>query len=383
MLNISAKRLNTPVRTDNIQRNRGPNRTDRASRSASVSNASADFEADLEKDHAFVEAAFGSSSDPDDQGGGNEHKFEDFLNRLVANAEALDSSGDSREIDEQSDKATEMVLHASQAARQSGGVGRLNQKTLAGILRQVSGGSSQRGLMIMKAMLKKTSTDSSLKDAGIDEESLLDYAAENEAGITAAVNVSDALSKAPKQASESADRILNLYEQSVVSSQGVLQTFQRLGKSEGIGKISDWKKFLTEAVASDLSTQRSSTDKNKLQLILQELKGFRLFNTLVAGLERVGKYITQANETKLSEEKSSNVLQTTLDYIEQPIREFPTVQSWVSHKDTQNQILFFQGYRNLLKSMPDDAYVNPEQKNNSLVGLQKKIDDLTYAEDYE
>ena len=71
-----------------------------------------------------------------------------------------------------------------------------------------------------------------------------------------------------------------------------------------------------------------------------------------------------------------------MDYIEQPIREFTTVQSWVSNKDTQNQILFFQGYRNLLKSMPDDSFVNPEQKNNSLVDLQKKIDDLTYAEDY-
>jgi hypothetical protein len=97
----------------------------------------------------------------------------------------------------------------------------------------------------------------------------------------------------------------------------------------------------------------------------------------------VGKYIAPANQAKLTEEKSAQVLQTTLDYIEQPIREFPTVQSWVSQKDTQNQILFFQGYRNLLKSMPEDAYVNVEQKNNSLVSLQKKIDDLTYAEDFE
>jgi type III secretion system TyeA family effector delivery regulator len=55
----------------------------------------------------------------------------------------------------------------------------------------------------------------------------------------------------------------------------------------------------------------------------------------------------------------------------------------VGHKDLQSQILFFQGYRNLLKAMPDDSYVNVEQKNNSLVSLQKKIDDLTYAEDFE
>jgi hypothetical protein len=379
MLNISAKQINPNLRADGLQRARATGNTGRPERSAKASSASADFGAEVVEDAEFMSAVEGARDDSDSP----EDRFEDFLKHLVDEADSVTDPEEAQEITEQAGEAVAFVRKAMALAKQKSGSSQLSQKELEEIMRQVSGGSSQRGLAILKVLVEKSNTDIELKEAGISPEALLDYAAENEKGLTAAVNVSDALSSAPSHASESADRILNLYEQSVVSSQGVLQTFQRLGKTEGIGKISDWKKFLTEAVASDLSSQRSSTDKNKLQLILQELKGFRLFNTLVSGLERVGKFIAQGNETKLSDEKSSQVLQTTLDYIEQPIREFPTVQSWVSHKDTQNQILFFQGYRNLLKSMPDDSFVNPEQKTNSLVGLQKKIDDLTYAEDYE
>ena len=379
MLNISTKDQNVGFQAEGLQRSRESARSDKGERAARVSSASADFGAEVVEDQEFTSAIESSRNEADS----HEDKFEDYLKRLVSEADGVTDPQEAREISEQADKATELVKRAIAQSRQKNGSPHLSQKEIEEILRQVSGGSSQRGLQILKVLIEKAPQNAPLQEAGIGAESLLDYAAENEAGISAAINISAALSHAPSQASESADRILNLYEQSVISSQGVLQTFQRLGKNEGIGKISEWKKFLTEAVASDLSSQHASTDKNKLQLILQELKGFRLFNTLVGGLERVGKFIAPANETKLAEEKSAQVLQTTLDYIEQPIREFPTVQSWVSHKDTQNQILFFQGYRNLLKSMPDDAYVNVEQKNNSLVSLQKKIDDLTYAEDFE
>jgi hypothetical protein len=378
MLNISAKQINPNLRADGLQRTRNIGGPERGERSAKVSSSSADFGAEVVEDQEFMSAVESARDEAETP----EEKLEDYLKKLVSGADAVITPEEAQDIAEDTDKSVELIKKAMVHAKQNRGSGKLSEKELEEILRQAGGGSSQHGLQVFKKLVEKAKTDPQLQEAGINEGALMDYAAENEAGITAAINVSEALSKAPTQASQSADRILNLYEQSVVSSQGVLQTFQRLGKSEGIGKISDWKKFLTEAVASDLSSQRSSTDKNKLQLILQELKGFRLFNTLVAGLERVGKFIA-GNEPKLSDEKSAQVLQTTLDYIEQPIREFPTVQSWVSHKDTQNQILFFQGYRNLLKSMPDDSFVNPEQKTNSLVGLQKKIDDLTYAEDYE
>ena len=379
MLNISAKQINPNLHADGLQRTRNKGGPDRGERSAKINSSAADFGAEVVEDQEFMSAVESSRDDADTP----EEKLEDYVKHLISAVDAVLEPEEVAELTQQVGETIEHVKKALSHTKKHDGSSKLSQEEIEELIREVTGGSTHQGLQIFKMLVEKADQDPQLKAAGFDEAALMDYAAKNEAGLTAALNIHEALTKAPSQASESADRILNLYEQSVVSSQGVLQTFQRLGKTEGIGKISDWKKFLTEAVASDLSSQRSSTDKNKLQLILQELKGFRLFNTLVAGLERVGKFIAANNEPNLSEERSAQVLQTTLDYIEQPIREFPTVQSWVSHKDTQNQILFFQGYRNLLKSMPDDSFVNPEQKTNSLVSLQKKIDDLTYAEDYE
>ena len=295
MLNISANQANINFRANDLQQSQWLGRTERGDKSATVSSDSVNFGAEVVEDQEFMSALELNKSDADSP----EDKFEDYLKRIITGADAVITPEEAQEMAEDVEKTIELIKKEMVQASQNGGSSSLGQKELEEIIRQVSGGSSQQGLKMMKILVEKAANDPQFQESGIGPHSLMDYAAENEAVLTAARNIADSLSSAPSKASESADRILNLYEQSVVSSQGVLQTFQRLGKSEGIGKISDWKKFLTEAVASDLTAQRSSSDKNKLQLILQELKGFRLFNTMVEGLERVEKFIAPAAEQRL------------------------------------------------------------------------------------
>ena len=332
----------------------------------------AEILAELAEELGFIEAEDWGTVESKEA---EEAEFSDFLEELIEQAEQIQEPDAAAEIEDQSEEALAQLRTLFREKDF------LERRHVDDALRGATGGSTHQGLLVLKNIVDKAEKDPSIKALGISRETLLEYAETHVDGLTAAVNIADILEKAPTQASDSAAHILDLYEQSVVSSQSVLQTFQRLGRSEGIGKISEWKTFLTEAVAADLSSQHSSQDKNKLQLVLQELKGFRLFNTLTSGLEKLDRYIAPPPEKKLSEAEASKVLQTTLDYIEQPIKEFLTVQSWVGGKDTQNQILFFQGYRNLLKAIPEDAYVSGEQKANSLVSLQKKIDDLTYSEE--
>ena len=92
-----------------------------------------------------------------------------------------------------------------------------------------------------------------------------------------------------------------------------------------------------------------------LLLILLELKGFRTFNTLTQGLEKLAKAMPKGQGPE-----AAKLMQTTLDYVEQPLREFPKFESMAQGLKLQNQILFFQGFRNLLKSIPDDAFASPE-----------------------
>lgn len=296
-----------------------------------------------------------------------EESFRDLIDELIR--ESLQAQSDQPEQNRQDAQAMRARLIQMQL---SGGPSR----QLDDLLRRYTGGSSQKGLAIMAELARMAQTDPELRRLGFSDEAVQAYALAHESGLVAALNIADALGAAPGAAQGSAQRILGLYEDSIASSHSVLQTFQSLGQSEGIQTIAEWRNFLTEAVAADLAKQTSSSEKVQLELILTELKGFRTFNTLTQGLERLTKFLPRQGGPD-----PATLMQSTLNYVEQPLREFPRVESWVADNPTAKQILFFQGFRNLLKSLPDDAYASIDQKAGLLVPPQKRIDDLTFSED--
>lgn len=330
-----------------------------------ISNDPALMMAEMAEELGFLRAEAMAGSDEVE--GDQEDAFEDLISQLIR--ESLQAqSGQPEQHRQDADAARDRLIQMQLAGAPS--------QQLDDLLRRYSGGSSQKGLAIMAELVRMAQTDPELGRLGFTQQALADYALAHEAGLVAALNIADALELAPAGAQDSASRILGLYEEAIATSQSVLQTFQSLGKSEGISTITQWRGFLTEAVAADLSKQSSGGEKVHLQLILQELKGFRTFNTLAQGLERLGKYLP-----KQGGPDAATLMQSTLDYVEQPVREFPKVESWVSSSPVGQQILFFQNFRNLLKAVPDDAYASPEQKSGLLVSPQKRIDDLTFTED--
>jgi hypothetical protein len=309
-----------------------------------------------------------------------------------------ENSGGSDEIEDDKDKAfddlveeliRQSIREAQKAERpdEKDQVSRLKEQVireglrgrpdvaLDDALRQYTGGSAQRGLAMLSQLVEMAASDPELKRLGFDQTTLVDYAVARESGLNAALNLAAVLTDEERALPDTAERMLSTYENSIASSRSVLQTFQRLGQAEGINSVTDWSTFLTEAVAADLSKQTSSTEKAHLQLILMELKGFRTFNTLTQGLERISK-IMPADMAP----SPSRLLQSTLNFIEQPLREMPGFEDMSRGLQLQDQIIFFQGFRNLLKSIPEDAFVSPEQKVGTLVPLQKRVDDLTWSE---
>jgi hypothetical protein len=338
---------------------RGP---ERARSDAVIVSDPAEMMANMAEELGFMLAeALGGA---DEVEGDADEAFEDLVSQLIR--ESLKAQGGSAEQNRQDAKALRDQL-VQQSIRGGG-------QPLEEALRKFTGGSPQKALALMAELAELAKTDPELQRLGFGRPAVEDYALQHEAGLTAAINIAGVLqSSAPP---DSAQRILGLYEDSIASSQSVLQTFQRLGQSEGIGSVSDWRKFLTEAVAADLAKQTSGGEKVQLQLILLELKGFRTFNTLSQGLDKLAKMMPKGQGPE-----AARLMQSTLDYIEQPLREFPGFEALTRNLPLQRQILFFQGFRNLLKSIPDDAFASPEQKAGTLVPLQKRVDDLTWSED--
>lgn len=322
--------------------------------------------ADMAEELGFInaEAAGGADEVEEDQ----DAAFDDLISELIRKSmQALQKAqpvGDKEELQALRDQIV-----------RAGTQGRPGQ-ALDEALRRFSGGSSQKGLALMAGLAEMAKTDPDLQRLGFGSRATEEYAVAHEAGLTAALNIAGVLAEASPDVPDTAQRMLSMYEDSIAASQSVLQTFQKLGQSEGIATVSDWRKFLTEAVAADLAKQTSGGEKAQLQLILQELKGFRTFNTLTQGLEKLAKVMPKGQGPA-----PAQLMQSTLNYIEQPLREMPGFESMARDLPLPKQILFFQGFRNLLKSIPDDAFASPEQKAGTLVPLQKRVDDLTWTEE--
>jgi len=331
-----------------------------------IANDPAAMMAEMAEELGFIVAENSGGSDEieDDK----DTAFDDLVEELIRQSvKEAQKTGRPDEKDQLS-RLKEQVIREGLRGRPDG--------ALDDVLRQYTGGSAQRGLAMLSQLVEMATSDPELQRLGFDQTTLVDYAIARESGLNAALNLATVLTDQDRALPDTAERMLSTYENSIASSQSVLQTFQRLGQAEGIDSVTDWSTFLTEAIAADLSKQTSSTEKAHLQLILMELKGFRTFNTLTQGLERISN-IMSADKAP----KPSHLLQSTLNFIEQPLREMPGFEDMSRGLQLQDQILFFQGFRNLLKSIPDDAYVSPEQKAGTLVPLQKKVDDLTWSED--
>ncbi len=322
--------------------------------------------ADMAEELGFInaEAAGGADETEEEQ----DAAFDDLISELIRKSmEAVQKAQATGDKDEPQ-AVRDQIVRASTRGRPG--------QALDDALRQFTGGSSQKGLAIVAQLAEMAKTDPELQRLGFSTRALEDYAVAHEAGLTAALNIASVLAEAAAVVPDTAQRMLGMYEDSIAASQSVLQTFQRLGQSEGIGTVNDWRKFLTEAVAADLAKQSSGGEKVQLQLILQELKGFRTFNTLTQGLDKLAKVMPKGQGPE-----PARLMQSTLNYIEQPLREMPGFESMASDLSLQKQILFFQGFRNLLKSIPDDAFASPEQKAGALVPLQKRVDELTWTEE--
>lgn len=315
--------------------------------------------ADLAEELGFLSAE--KTADEIDEA--EDEKYASFREFLIVKAiEAVDGE-DSADL-EQDVKSALTKLRERQPR---------NFEDLYSILGDVAGGSAKQ-LAVLESVLQ--TEEGKVLLAGL-ENPLQQFAKDHESGLVASINVHDVLANSPNIASSEAERILDLYEGTIIGAKSVLQVFQKIGQQEGQEKVANWRDYLTEAVASDLKGQPSGAEREKLQVLLTELKGFRIFNTLASGLEDVtARYFTPNS----IEVESGQFVQQTLDYVEQPIREYSKIQSLGNQLVPDRAVLFFQDYRSLLKSLPDYAYVSEQQKAQLLVPLQQTIDDITYSE---
>lgn len=168
--------------------------------------------------------------------------------------------------------------------------------------------------------------------------------------------------------------LAGVYEEVVTTTQSVMQALGVLAKRVGVQHINTWNQFLTQASVADLNAINVGSDRIHLMVILQELKSFKILNTFLASLEKL-------KERFLATQEMDTLVSNSFDYIEQPISTLAIIEKWCSASSTQEQILFFQAYKQVYSKLVDEAYKSEDQKQDAITVLQQRIDELVYNEE--
>ena len=239
------------------------------------------------------------------------------------------------------------------------------------LFKRFTKGSSAYALDVLAALSELAKEDKELRDLGYGEESLFHFAKTYEHELLASLHIKEEVQKHVLLGADGAF-LKGLYEEAIVQTSSVLQALRQLGTGGGMNNVVHWRTFLNNATAADLGALDVGADKAHLAHVLTELKGLRIFNMLAAALKVL--------EEKRLKRAQAELFQESLDYIEEPYKVLPNFERWMHACVTEEQILFFQDYRNIYNSIPEDAYVDSEQKLNSKRVLQEKIDTLIYSE---
>jgi type III secretion system TyeA family effector delivery regulator len=235
--------------------------------------------------------------------------------------------------------------------------------------RRFSKGSSAYELALIDAIATIDSTE------GLNhftEQFLYYYLRTHQQELQAFLNIQKALDAHQGQAP--VEELAGIYEHIFVHSQSLLQALKGITEKLGVKDLATWLPFLRQSATLDLISLSWGADKNQLMHVLQELKSFKILNTFVAMLEEI-------EAKRFKGKKVDNYLLSSFEYIEQPLVMLPSIEKWVSACMTEEQILFFQSYRQVFKQLPEEAFKDNEQQRNALTILQNKTDELIYNEE--
>jgi len=251
-----------------------------------------------------------------------------------------------------------------------------DHKRLRQMIRRTTKGSTGYELDLFAALCGLADDgDEDLRNLGYGEEALLDFASEHEQLLLASKHIHQEVLQ-HVALGEDGSALKALYEEAIVKTTSVVAALRELARQGGEKTITLQRAFLNNAVASDLASVDMGGEKVHLEILLRELKGLRIYNALTHNLASLQEKRLPAATTTAPD----HVFLQTLEYVDNPYGVLPQFEQWVSSALPDDQILFFQDYRNIYHNIPTEAYTNEEQKINSKRVIQDKIDQLIYSQ---
>lgn len=198
--------------------------------------------------------------------------------------------------------------------------------------------------------------------------------------IQAGINTIALARRTAKETGMSTEHLQANYQKMVGSYEAILPALSQLANSEGIEAFEAGAGFVNRAAARDLAAARPSVAPARLQRILAEFQGVKVFNTLrewVDGsLQRFAAIIPKSKDFS-----RRGFFTRVLSFLVGPEKFRPLIAEPMAGLNAQDKVLLLQDLRQAIRTLPNWLFASGgQEKERILYPVQKEIDHLVFEE---
>ena len=221
------------------------------------------------------------------------------------------------------------------------------------------------------------------------EAALAGLLAEHGDEIRAGINVSEAALEAARSGLGSPQDLRDSYRDAVLDYGGLPQTLAALREKYPPEKLPEAIHFMLKALGNDLAASGSSIDKARLNAILEDMYRLKLMagmiersNTLMQRTLPPGSAGDQRQLARRGADLLGEVLALQENKWINPEQIAP-LPAKMGIRDTARQINFLNGFKELVRSMPEKAFADGEQAERMKDAVQLCLDEAIDREEEE
>ena len=203
-------------------------------------------------------------------------------------------------------------------------------------------------------------------------EALNEYIRQNDKKIAAGFNTIDLAKEFSSSLSSPAEKLQTSYQNIIGDYSSIMPVLLEMFQEYGVEKFEMGIKYIQQAAEADLQSQYSSMSKAKIQHMLTELQGTKIFNSIKARLsDLLNRFSKDSVISSLGIDKTMRIF---LQLASEAGKLNTLLLGHISATSNTNQLLFLQGIRDCMREIPDYLFDSVATKTRCISNIQQKID---------
>lgn len=203
--------------------------------------------------------------------------------------------------------------------------------------------------------------------------------------VRAGLNIAGEAQKAAEEGLADVDDLRDFYRETILSQEGISNTYRALRKEYGAGKLRDGLDFLLKAATSDMSAEGPSIERGHLKAIMDNFYQVGVVNNIARNLANL-----LARMQQNFGEGISNDVEGLMDQLFQLVEALrvdfgviAAIPKKMGARELAWQIYFLTGLHEQLRLLPQKIYPTGDHRTRLLSATQQALDVAIDEEEVE